>query len=113
MQLFDPNGVFLNDFGRRLLETGAKIDTDPHTVHCALLDNCICGEDADCANGQVWGTLNSFNVCQSAPGTTLLSGAVRSTPAPPQPSPLPFDSMLAWMQSVTEILRGNLNVLID
>lgn len=59
MEKHDPNGIFLNNFGRRIIRKGTKIDTDPLTTHCALLDNCFCSVDEDCADTQI---------CSSVPG---------------------------------------------
>lgn len=61
MNKFDPNEVFINSFGHRMKQTGTKVDTDPATKHCALLDNCICSKDTDCGNTQT---------CTSLPGYT-------------------------------------------
>lgn len=68
MKKFDPNQVFLNNFGRRILETGTDIDIDPLTTRCALLDNCFCSCDDDCANGQICTSLPGYSdypVCQT------------------------------------------------
>lgn len=68
MQEYDPNGVFMNDFGRRLKGTGTKINIDPLTVHCALLDNCLCSKSSDCAKGQVCSRIEGyprFPVCKT------------------------------------------------
>jgi hypothetical protein len=51
MSEFDPNGIFMNDFGRRLQGKGTRANTDPLTKHCAILDYCLCSSDSDCANG--------------------------------------------------------------
>ena len=95
MHQYDPKGVFLNDFGRRLLGIGTRINFDPMTKHCALLDNCICAKDSDCADGQNCGTLNGFRVCKSP---SLLPEILTPPPA------LPFPSVITWLQSITGIL---------
>lgn len=67
MTKFDPNGIFLNNFGRRLKKTGTKIDLDPSTTRCALLDNCFCSENSDCADSQRCTTLPGYTypVCKT------------------------------------------------
>ncbi|KAJ6637361.1 L-gulonolactone oxidase [Pseudolycoriella hygida] len=67
MTKFDPNGVFLNSFGRRLKRSGTVIDVDPLTTRCALLDNCLCSVNADCAKHQICTTISGFGypVCQT------------------------------------------------
>lgn len=46
---------------------GTKVDIDPLTVHCALLDNCICSKDTDCGNDQTCTTLPgyTYRVCKT------------------------------------------------
>ncbi|XP_037041555.1 L-gulono-1,4-lactone dehydrogenase-like isoform X3 [Bradysia coprophila] len=63
MKKFDPNQIFLNNFGRRLLKIGSKIDIDPLTTRCALLDNCFCSLDTDCGKGQICTTLPGYDDC--------------------------------------------------
>lgn len=63
MNKFDPNQIFLNSFGRRILKIGSKIDIDPLTTRCALLDNCFCSLDTDCAKGQICTTLPGYDDC--------------------------------------------------
>ncbi|KAJ6646763.1 L-gulono-1,4-lactone dehydrogenase [Pseudolycoriella hygida] len=67
MNKYDANEVFINNFGRRLKRTGTKLDTDPMTKHCAILDNCICSKDSDCGMNQKCGTLPGYkyNVCKT------------------------------------------------
>lgn len=67
MNKFDPNEVFINNFGRRMKQTGTAIDTDPLTTHCALLDNCICSKDNDCGDTQTCTTLPgyTYRVCKT------------------------------------------------
>jgi hypothetical protein len=60
MAEYDPNGVFMNDFGRRLKGQGTKVNFDPATRHCVLLDNCLCSRHGDCANGQVCSRLEGY-----------------------------------------------------
>lgn len=67
MKKFDPNGIFLNNFGRRLTYNGTKIDIDPLTTKCALLDNCFCSKDSDCADTQTCTTISGYRypVCKT------------------------------------------------
>lgn len=67
MKKFDPNEVFINNFGRRLKGKGTKVDTDPLVVRCALLDNCFCSKDSDCGATQTCTTLPGYNyfVCKT------------------------------------------------
>lgn len=67
MNKFDPNEVFINSFGRRIKNTGTKVDIDPLTTHCALLDNCFCTKNADCGKNQICTTIDnySYRVCQT------------------------------------------------
>lgn len=61
MHKFDPNEVFQNNFGRRITKNDTKIDSDPKTTRCALLDHCFCSKNSDCAESQR---------CVSLPGYT-------------------------------------------
>ncbi len=67
MNKFDPNEIFINNFGRRIKRKGTKVDIDPLTVHCALLDNCICSKNTDCGNNQICTTLPgyTYRVCKT------------------------------------------------
>lgn len=67
MNKFDPNEIFINNFGRRMKRTGTTVDIDPLTVHCALLDNCICSKDIDCGRDQTCTTLAgyTYRVCKT------------------------------------------------
>lgn len=67
MNKFDPNEVFINNFGRRLKGTGTKVDTDPLAVRCALLDNCFCSKNSDCGATQTCTTITGYNytVCKT------------------------------------------------
>lgn len=67
MNKFDPNEIFINNFGRRIKRKGTKVDIDPLTVRCALLDNCICSKDADCGRDQTCTTLPGYkyHVCKT------------------------------------------------
>lgn len=67
MNKYDPDEVFINNFGRRIKRTGDKIDIDPLTKHCALLDNCFCSRDSDCASTQICTKLPGYvyNVCKN------------------------------------------------
>ncbi len=67
MDKYDPNEVFINNFGRRIKRTGDKVDTDPLTKHCAILDNCFCSKDSDCSPAQICTKLPGYvyNVCKT------------------------------------------------
>ncbi|KAJ6645515.1 L-gulonolactone oxidase [Pseudolycoriella hygida] len=67
MEEYDPNGIFLNNFGRRLIYDNTEIDSDPLTTRCALLDNCFCSKNADCGLHQTCTTISGFDypVCQT------------------------------------------------
>lgn len=67
MNKFDPNEVFINNFGRRIKRKGTKVDIDPLTTRCALLDNCICSKNSDCGEHQMCTTLPgySYRVCKT------------------------------------------------
>lgn len=67
MNEFDPNEIFINNFGRRLKYKGTEVDTDPLTLHCALLGNCICSKDSDCGVTQTCTTIPGYNyyVCKT------------------------------------------------
>jgi hypothetical protein len=60
MREFDPNGLFLNNFGRRLMGIGNKLDADPAAKRCALLDYCLCSSDNDCGKTQYCGTVPGY-----------------------------------------------------
>lgn len=67
MNKYDPNQVFINNFGHRMKGTGTTVDSDPFTKHCALLDNCICSKDIDCGVTQTCTTLPgyTYKVCKT------------------------------------------------
>lgn len=67
MNKYDPNEVFINNLGRRIKKTGTKVDIDPLTIHCALLDNCFCTTDGDCATNQLCTSVGNYTyrVCQT------------------------------------------------
>lgn len=67
MNKFDPNEVFINNFGRRIKGTGTTVDTDPLAVRCALLDNCFCSNNSDCGRTQTCTTIPgyNYNVCKT------------------------------------------------
>ena len=70
MKEFDPNGIFLNAFGRRLIGVCSLTSSDSEVRHCALLDNCVCAWDTDCAVGQRCSRIQgypNFPVCKSPP----------------------------------------------
>jgi len=52
MKKYDPHGVFLNKFGKRLLDESEEMDGMEDVKHCAILEHCVCSKDDDCAEGQ-------------------------------------------------------------
>lgn len=71
MQKYDPNGVFLNKFGRRIKGASSELTIDSKVKHCALQDHCFCTEATDCATGQFCGQLYGFRVCEDLPAKVL------------------------------------------
>lgn len=67
MNKFDPDEIFINNFGRRMKRTGSTVDIDPLTTHCALLGNCICSQNDDCGYTQTCTTISGYNyyVCKT------------------------------------------------
>ena len=68
MKKFDPDGVFMNNFGRRIIKSGTKIDSDPKVTRCALLDDCFCSKNKDCTDTQTCTTLRGYpdyRVCKT------------------------------------------------
>lgn len=67
MDKFDPYEIFINNFGRRIKRKGTTVDIDPLTTHCALLSNCICSQDSDCAANQICTTIPGYDyyVCKT------------------------------------------------
>ncbi|KXN70657.1 hypothetical protein CONCODRAFT_6736 [Conidiobolus coronatus NRRL 28638] len=64
MQKYDPNGLFLNKFGKRLLRSGDEAYDIPSKVtRCAILNYCICKKDSDCPINYKCGNLVGYNVC--------------------------------------------------
>lgn len=68
MEEFDPRGVFLNDFGRRIRFGSTKTSMDSYTNHCALVDRCVCQKDEDCGDGSkdsyLCDTIQGYKVCK-------------------------------------------------
>lgn len=64
MRKHDPNGIFLNNFGRRITGASSQLTVDARVKHCALQSHCICSSNVDCAPGQICGKLFGFNVCK-------------------------------------------------
>lgn len=64
---YDPEGIFQNNFGRRITKNGTKIDIDPFTTRCALLDNCFCSNNSDCADTQSCISISGYTypVCKT------------------------------------------------
>lgn len=67
MNKFDPDEIFMNNFGRRIKRIGTTVDIDPLTTRCALLSNCICAKDSDCGDNQTCDTIPgyNYNVCKT------------------------------------------------
>lgn len=68
MNKFDPDQVFMNNFGQRIKQTGIKIDSDPKSVRCALLDDCFCSKNGDCTDTQTctkFPDYPDFSVCKT------------------------------------------------
>jgi len=68
MTEYDPNGIFMNNFGRRLTGEGTAIDVDPEAKRCALLDYCVCSKNEDCAATQYCGAVEGYRdmpVCRT------------------------------------------------
>lgn len=74
MNKFDPDEVFINNFGRRIKKSGTKVDFDPLISRCALLDNCFCTKDSDCGDSQICTTISGYsnNVCKTKNEIPLL-----------------------------------------
>lgn len=69
MKKFDPHGVFLNDFGKRMIDPHyTKTSIDNFVKHCGLVDHCVCQKDEDCGDGSTesykCGKLLGYNVCR-------------------------------------------------
>ncbi len=68
MKKFDPNQIISNSFGRRMTKNDSKIDFDHMITRCALLDNCFCSRDSDCAKAQLCTTIagyDEYSVCKT------------------------------------------------
>jgi FAD-dependent oxidoreductase len=64
VEKYDPNGLFSNKFGSRILGLGEDAYEIPEKVsHCALQDYCICSKNSDCPSTHKCGSLIGFNVC--------------------------------------------------
>ncbi|KXN70656.1 hypothetical protein CONCODRAFT_17439 [Conidiobolus coronatus NRRL 28638] len=64
MQKYDPNGIFLNKFGKRLLGSGDEAYDIPSKVtRCAIGNYCICKKDSDCPKNYKCGSLAGYKVC--------------------------------------------------
>lgn len=67
MNKYDPNEVFINNFGRRLKRKGETVDSDPDANRCALLDYCFCTEDGHCGDTQACTNVQGYEyrVCKT------------------------------------------------
>lgn len=77
MKKYDPNGIFLNKFGRRLLGTSRDMDTDPNVKRCALQDYCVCSKNSDCAPLQQCVMISGYPACTDI-GSGFLPTTLRS-----------------------------------
>jgi hypothetical protein len=77
MKKYDPNGIFLNKFGKRLLGDSHLMDIDPQVKRCALQDYCICSKNSDCANLQSCTAVNGYAICNDI-GAGILPPTMRS-----------------------------------
>jgi len=92
MNKFDPNGIFMNNFGRRIKGLDTKIDLDPKVNRCALLDNCLCESDSDCGVNQICGTIPGYPdkpVCRVPNDDKVVSQI--------QNFKYPKNSLVAWL----------------
>lgn len=98
MNKYDPKETFINDFGRRIKRTGTKMNIDPLTKHCALLDNCFCSINSDCGANQVCTTVKgyTYNVCKTR-------NEVVPIPTLKTKLPKPLD-IVPWLVSVVPTL---------
>jgi len=60
MRKYDPDEVFMNNFGRRLQGASNRMSTDPRVTHCALLDDCVCSTNQDCAPRQICSRISGY-----------------------------------------------------
>jgi hypothetical protein len=77
MQQFDPQGIFLNKFGRRLLGVSKDMDIDPAVKRCALQDYCICSKNSDCAPLQQCRPIEGYPACNDI-GTIIMPSTFKS-----------------------------------
>lgn len=77
MKTFDPQGIFLNKFGRRLLGISKDMDIDPNVKRCALQDYCVCSKASDCATFQQCVVVKGYPVCNDI-GASFLPPTLRS-----------------------------------
>lgn len=85
MNKYDPDEIFINNFGRRLKRTGTKMDIDPKTIHCAILDNCICSKNSDCGTNQICSTVSGYvyKVCRTRNEVAPVVTDIKSLVPPP------------------------------
>ncbi|KXN74263.1 hypothetical protein CONCODRAFT_2638 [Conidiobolus coronatus NRRL 28638] len=68
VQKYDPNGLFSNKFGNRVLGLeNSSFRVSSSTNKCAIQDKCICSRDSDCPATYSCGSLIGYNVCYNAP----------------------------------------------
>lgn len=65
MATYDPNRVFINKFGNRILGISDLLDRDPSATHCALQDYCVCHSSSDCGNSLYCTRLNGYPICKN------------------------------------------------
>jgi len=78
MQKYDPNGIFLNKFGRRILDLSNEMNVDPSVKRCALQDYCICSKNSDCTSLQSCGMVSGYPACQDIAAGFLPSQTMKS-----------------------------------
>lgn len=85
MNEFDPDEIFMNNFGRRIKRKGTTVDIDPLTTRCALLSNCICKKNSDCGDEQTCTTIPgyNYNVCKTRNELPELTGMDKNKLPPP------------------------------
>jgi hypothetical protein len=84
MAQYDPKGIFLNNFGRRLKGDGTTLDSDPEATRCALLDYCFCSKDSDCGPQQRCGEVPKYPgkpVCRT-PNDEKIVSLIQAIPLP-------------------------------
>lgn len=75
MTKFDPHGLFMNRFGKRVLLQSNDLTVDPNVKRRALQDYCVCEKHADCADLQTCTkVIGLFPVCKDMLPAVALPG---------------------------------------